>query len=160
MIDNTKIQPTHLRRTAFVYIRQSSAAQVEYNRESTARQYALMERAQALGWQRDRVTLIDESRSLRGEHGQAHGVCAYDGGSRLRPCGYRAGTGSLAPGTQQCRLMHRLLDLCGMTDTLIGDADGVYHPGLFNDRLVLGLKGTMSEAELHILRARLDGDPQ
>ena len=66
MMDNTKIQPTHLRRTAFVYIRQSSAAQVEYNRESTARQYALVKRAQALGWQRDQVTLIDEDLGLSG----------------------------------------------------------------------------------------------
>jgi DNA invertase Pin-like site-specific DNA recombinase len=66
MIDNTKTQPTHLRRTAFVYIRQSSAAQVEYNRESTARQYALVERAQTLGWQRDQVTLIDEDLGLSG----------------------------------------------------------------------------------------------
>jgi DNA invertase Pin-like site-specific DNA recombinase/transposase len=157
MIDNTKIQPTHLRRTAFVYIRQSSAAQVEYNRESTARQYALMERAQALGWQRDQVTLIDEDLGLSGAS-----TTKRTGFARMT-AEVALGHAGIVLGLEVSRLArnnadwYRLLDLCGMTDTLIGDADGVYHPGLFNDRLVLGLKGTMSEAELHILRARLDG---
>jgi len=157
MIDHTKIQPTHLRRTAFVYIRQSSAAQVEYNRESTARQYALMERAQALGWQHDQVTLIDEDLGLSGAS-----TAKRTGFARMT-AEVALGHAGIVLGLEVSRLArnnadwYRLLDLCGMTDTLIGDADGVYHPGLFNDRLVLGLKGTMSEAELHILRARLDG---
>ncbi|MGH8588486.1 MAG: recombinase family protein [Gammaproteobacteria bacterium] len=157
MIDNTKIQPTHLRRTAFVYIRQSSAAQVEYNRESTARQYALVERVLALGWQRDQVSIIDEDLGLSGAS-----TAKRTGFARMT-AEVALGHAGIVLGLEVSRLArnnadwYRLLDLCGMTDTLIGDADGVYHPGLFNDRLVLGLKGTMSEAELHILRARLDG---
>lgn len=157
MIDNTKIEPTHLRRTAFVYIRQSSAAQVEYNRESTARQYALVERVLALGWQRDHVSVIDEDLGLSGAS-----TAKRTGFARMT-AEVALGHGGIVLGLEVSRLArnnadwYRLLDLCGMTDTLIGDADGVYHPGLFNDRLVLGLKATMSEAELHILRARLDG---
>ena len=157
MNDHSKISPVHLRRAAFVYIRQSSAAQVEHNRESTARQYALVDRAVALGWRRDQVTIIDQDLGLSGA-----GAIHRSGFAQLT-AEVALGHVGLVLGLEVSRLArnnadwYRLLDLCGMTDTLIGDADGVYHPGLFNDRLVLGLKGTMSEAELHILRARLDG---
>ena len=157
MNEHSKITAVHLRRAAVVYIRQSSAAQVEHNRESTARQYALADRAVALGWRRDQVTVIDQDLGLSGAS------AAQRSGFAQLTAEVALGHVGIVLGLEVSRLArnnadwYRLLDLCGMTDTLIGDADGLYHPGLFNDRLVLGLKGTMSEAELHILRARLDG---
>jgi DNA invertase Pin-like site-specific DNA recombinase len=157
MSDHDKITAMHLRRAAFVYIRQSTATQVEHNRESTARQYALADRAVELGWRRDQVTIIDQDLGLPGAS------TAQRSGFAQLTTEVALGHVGIVLGLEVSRLArnnadwYRLLDLCGMTDTLIGDADGVYHPGLFNDRLVLGLKGTMSEAELHILRARLDG---
>jgi DNA invertase Pin-like site-specific DNA recombinase len=157
MSDQSKIGPTHLQRAAVVYIRQSSAAQVEHNRESTARQYALADRAVALGWAHDQVIVIDQDLGLSGAS------AAQRSGFVQLTTEVALGHVGMVLGLEVSRLArnnadwYRLLDLCGMTDTLIGDADGLYHPGLFNDRLVLGLKGTMSEAELHILRARLDG---
>ncbi len=157
MNDDSKITPVHLQRAALVYIRQSSANQVEHNRESTARQYALTDRAVELGWRRDQVNVIDQDLGLSGASAiQRSGFAQLTAEVALGHVG-------IVLGLEVSRLArnnadwYRLLDLCGMTDTLIGDADGLYHPGLFNDRLVLGLKGTMSEAELHILRARLDG---
>lgn len=153
----TKIRPEHLRRGACVYVRQSSASQVEHNRESTQRQYALVERARALGWTAEQITVIDEDLGLSGATTQGR-----SGFARMT-AEVALGQIGIVLGLEVSRLArnnadwYRLLDLCGLTDTLIGDADGIYHPSLFNDRLVLGLKGTMSEAELHILRARLDG---
>lgn len=152
-----KISAAHLRRTAMVYIRQSTATQVEHNRESTARQYALVDRAVELGWLRGQVAVIDQDLGLSGAS------TADRSGFAQLTAEVALGHVGIVLGLEVSRLArnngdwYRLLDLCGMTDTLIGDADGVYHPGLFNDRLLLGLKGTMSEAELHILRARLDG---
>jgi len=157
MSDLTKVKPSHTQRAAFVYIRQSSPSQVEYNRESTARQYALVEKACQLGWSQEQVTVIDEDLGLSGS-----GSAKRSGFARMT-AEVALGHVGIVLGLEVSRLArnnadwYRLLDLCGMTDTLIGDSDGVYHPALFNDRLVLGLKGTMSEAELHILRARLDG---
>jgi DNA invertase Pin-like site-specific DNA recombinase len=152
-----KVKPSHTQRAAIVYVRQSSAAQVEHHRESTARQYALVDRAIELGWSRDQVTIIDEDLGLSGA-----GTAKRTGFARLAADVALAKVG-IVVGLEVSRLArnnadwYRLLDLCGMTDTLIGDADGVYHPALFNDRLILGLKGTMSEAELHVLRTRLEG---
>jgi DNA invertase Pin-like site-specific DNA recombinase len=157
MSEHTKITPTHTQRVAYVYIRQSTPAQVEHHRESTARQYALAERAQALGWAPEQVVVIDEDLGLSGASS------AKRAGFVRLTTEVALGHVGLILGLEVSRLArnnadwYRLLDLCGLTDTLIGDGDGVYHPALFNDRLVLGLKGTMSEAELHILRARLDG---
>lgn len=157
MSDVNKITAVHRRRAAFVYIRQSTASQVEHNRESTARQYALADRAVELGWRQDQVTVIDQDLGLSGASASQR-----SGFTRLIT-EVALGQVGLVLGLEVSRLArnnadgYRLLDLCGMTDTLIDDADGLYHPGWFNDRLVLGLKGTMSEAELHILRARLDG---
>jgi DNA invertase Pin-like site-specific DNA recombinase len=157
MSDTGKVTPSHTHRAAVIYVRQSSSAQVEHNRESTERQYALVHRAVDLGWHREQVTIIDEDLGLSGA-----GIAKRAGFARLAADVALAKVG-LVLGLEVSRLArnnadwYRLLDLCGMTDTLIGDADGVYHPALFNDRLVLGLKGTMSEAELHILRARLEG---
>jgi DNA invertase Pin-like site-specific DNA recombinase len=157
MSDAGKVTPSHTHRAAVIYVRQSSSAQVEHNRESTERQYALVHRAVDLGWHREQVTIIDDDLGLSGA-----GIAKRAGFARLAADIALAKVG-LVLGLEVSRLArnnadwYRLLDLCGMTDTLIGDADGVYHPALFNDRLVLGLKGTMSEAELHILRARLEG---
>ena len=157
MSDLTKINSTHLSRLAYVYLRQSSAAQVEHNRESTARQYALVTKAAELGWPAQQVLVIDEDLGVSGS-----GVIERSGFARLT-AEVALGHVGIVLGLEVSRLArnnaewYRLLDLCGLTDTLIGDADGIYHPAMFNDRLVLGLKGTMSEAELHILRARLLG---
>jgi len=157
MNDFSKVKPSHTQRAAFVYIRQSSPSQVEYNRESTARQYALVEKACELGWAKEQVIVIDQDLGLSGS-----GSVKRSGFAHMT-AEVALGHVGIVLGLEVSRLArnnadwYRLLDLCGITDTLIGDSDGVYHPALFNDRLVLGLKGTMSEAELHILRARLDG---
>src|SRR2546421_8654569 len=157
MSDLTKINSTHLSRLAYVYLRQSSAAQVAHNRESTARQYALVPKAAELGWPAQQVLVIDEDLGVSGS-----GVIERSGFARLT-AEVALGHVGIVLGLEVSRLArnnadwYRLLDLCGVTDTMIGDADGIYHPGSFNDRLLLGLKGTMSEAELHVLRARLEG---
>src|SRR5712672_2681237 len=157
MSDLTKINSTHLSRLAYVYLRQSSAAQVEHNRESTARQYALVTKAAELGWPAQQIVVIDEDLGLSGA-----GIIERSGFARLT-AEVALGHVGIVLGLEVSRLArnnadwYRLLDLCGLTDTLIGDADGIYHPAMFNDRLLLGLKGTMSEAELHIIRARLNG---
>jgi DNA invertase Pin-like site-specific DNA recombinase len=153
----TKITPDHLRRQAIVYVRQSSTTQVEHNRESTARQYQLVERAVGFGWPREHVTVIDKDLGVSGS-----GLADRSGFTQMT-AEVALGQVGIVLGLEVSRLArnnadwYRLLDLCGVTNTLIGDADGIYHPGMFNDRLVLGLKGTMSEAELHVLRARLNG---
>lgn len=157
MSENTKITADHLRRLALVYVRQSSAAQVEHNRESTERQYRLVDRAVDLGWIRDKVSIVDQDLGISGS-----GLAERSGFSNMT-AQVALGQVGIVLGLEVSRLArnnsdwYRLLDLCGVTNTLIGDADGIYHPSLFNDRLVLGLKGTMSEAELHVLRARLEG---
>lgn len=157
MADHSKITASHLRRGAFVYVRQSSAAQVERNQESTDRQYGLVARAVELGWRHDQVVVVDDDLGVTGS-----GLAPRSGFARMT-AEVALGQVGLVLGLEVSRLArnnadwYRLLDLCGITDTLIGDGDGLYHPSSFNDRLVLGLKGTMSEAELHILRARLDG---
>src|SRR5258708_7005112 len=157
MNESGKVKLSHTRRAAFVYIRQSSPSQVEYNRESTARQYALVERACELGWAKEQVIVVDEDLGLSGA-----GSVKRTGFARMT-AEVALGHVGIVLGLEVSRLArnnadwYRLLDLCGMTDTLIGDRDGIYHPVLFNDRLILGLKGTMSEAELHILRARVGG---
>ena len=157
MSDITKIGVSHLNRAAYVYLRQSSAAQVEYNRESMQRQYALVTKASTLGWPAQQIIVIDEDLGLSGA-----GVVERNGFARLT-AEVALGHVGIVLGLEVSRLArnnadwYRLLDLCGLTDTLIGDADGIYHPAMFNDRLLLGLKGTMSEAELHVLRARLNG---
>src|SRR6516162_5727155 len=157
MNELSKITAEHLRRCAIVYVRQSSTTQVAHNRESTARQYDLAERAAGLGWRRDQVKVIDEDLGISGS-----GLTQRTGFTRMT-AEVALGQVGIVLGLEVSRLArnnadwYRLLDLCGLTHTLIGDGDGIYHPGLFNDRLVLGLKGTMSEAELHVLRARLLG---
>src|SRR5215203_991138 len=157
MPDSARLTSSQLRRAAFVYVRQSTQAQLERNVESTERQYALVERAIALGFAREQVVVIDEDLGISGS-----GLSERSGFARLA-AEVALGHAGLVLGLEASRLArnnadwYRLLDLCGVTDTVIGDADGLYHPRAFNDRLVLGLKGTMSEAELHTLRARLEG---
>src|SRR3954465_6893031 len=157
MTELGKITATHRRRRAVVYVRQSTLGQVERNTESAARQYALRERAIELGWPADSVAVGDEDMGASGATGE--GRLGF--GELVAEVGL--GQVGLILALETSRLArssadwHRLLDLCALTGTLIADADGVYSPNDFNDRLLLGLKGAMSEAELHLIRARLDG---
>lgn len=152
-----KVGADHLRRDAFLYVRQSSLRQVFENTESTKRQYALRERAVALGWPIERVHVIDSDLGLSGAQARDR-----DGFQHL-VTEVALGHAGIVLGLEVSRLArnnadwHRLLELAAMSRTLILDEDGVYDPASFNDRLLLGLKGTMSEAELHILKSRLQG---
>ncbi len=152
-----KVTTSHLKRDAYLYVRQSTVRQVIENTESTQRQYALRQRAVALGWPNDRVIVIDT------DLGQS-GASAVDRvGFQKLVAEVGMGHAGIVLGLEVSRLArnstdwHRLLEICALTDTLILDEDGIYDPAHFNDRLLLGLKGTMSEAELHVLRARLRG---
>lgn len=152
-----KVTPRHLRRAAYLYVRQSTLRQVLENTESTQRQYALRQRAIALGWPVDQIVVIDT------DLGQSGASAADREGFQRLVRDVSLGRAGLVMGLEVSRLArnstdwHRLLELCALTDTLILDEDGLYEPAHFNDRLLLGLKGTMSEAELHVLRARLRG---
>jgi len=151
-----KITTAHLQREAYLYIRQSTLRQVMENTESTERQYALRHRAVALGWPLERIQVIDSDLGKSGAERDRSGFQQLVAEVGL-------GRAGIVMGLEVSRLArnstdwHRLLEICTLTDTLILDEDGLYDPGDFNDRLLLGLKGTMSEAELHILRARLQG---
>ena len=152
-----KVTSEHLRREAYLYIRQSTLQQVVENTESTERQYALRHRARALGWGEDQIVVVDDDLGLSGASAKERK------GFQHLVAEVGLGKVGLVMGLEVSRLArnnadwHRLLEICALTDTLILDEDGLYDPGHFNDRLLLGLKGTMSEAELHILRARLQG---
>lgn len=152
-----KIRLDHLERPAFVYVRQSTLFQVRENTASTARQYDLVQRAQDLGWTKASITVIDQDQGLSGSSaigrdgfqfliaqvglGQAGAVLSLEA-SRL---------------ARSCSDWYRLLEICALTDTLVIDEDGVYDPSQYADRLLLGILGAMSEAELHWLRNRLLG---
>lgn len=152
-----KITPQHLQRMAYVYIRQSSMGQVRHHRESTERQYALQDRAHSFGWPPGRIKLLDGDLGCSGSSttdrtdfktlvadvslGKAGAVLALEA-SRL---------------ARSSADWHRLIEICGITRTLIIDEDGCYDPSDFNDGLLLGLKGTMAQAELHFIRSRLQG---
>jgi len=152
-----KVKPTHLKRAAYLYIRQSTIRQVFENTESTKRQYALRQHAVALGWQQEQIVVIDS------DLGQSGASAADREGFQRLVTEVSLGRAGIVLGLEVSRLArnsmdwHRLLEICALADTLILDEDGVYDPAHFNDRLLLGLKGTMSEAELHVLRARLQG---
>ncbi len=153
----SKVTAAHLARTAYLYVRQSSLRQVAENQESTRRQYALQRRAAALGWSEDQIQVIDtdlgkSGASVDGREGFQHLVAEVG----LGHAGIVLGL-EVSRLARNCTDWHRLLEICALTSTLILDEDGIYDPGLYNDRLLLGLKGTMSEAELHLLRARLQG---
>ena len=157
MSERGKVTELHRGRRAVVYVRQSTLHQVERNVESSARQYALRERAIELGWPAGSVSVVDEDTGRSGT--------STDGRIGFKELVVEVGLGhvGLVLALEVSRFArssadwHQLLDLCALTGTLIADADGVYSPADFNDRLLLGLKGTMSEAELHLIRARLDG---
>lgn len=152
-----KVTARHLSRQAMLYVRQSTLHQVLENTESTARQYALRERAIALGWEASRIVVIDS------DLGQSGASAADREGFQRLVAEVGLGHVGLVMGLEVSRLArssldwHHLLEICTMAGTLILDEDGLYDPATFNDRLLLGLKGTMSEAELHVLQARLKG---
>lgn len=152
-----KVRPEHRGRNAYLYVRQSTLRQVIENVESTKRQYALRDRAVALGWDAQQIVVIDS------DLGQSGASAADREGFQRVVTEVGLGRAGIVLGLEVSRLArnstdwHRLIELCALTNTLILDEDGVYDPGQFNDRLLLGLKGTMSEAELHILRSRMRG---
>jgi DNA invertase Pin-like site-specific DNA recombinase len=157
MNQSSKVQPHHLENAAYLYIRQSSMRQVVENVESTKRQYALRGRAIALGWREDQIIVVDN------DQGESGASAAWRQGFQRLVSEVGMGRAGIVMGLEVSRLArnnadwHRLLEICALTDTLILDEDGVYDPSNFNDRLLLGLKGAMSEAELHVLKARLRG---
>lgn len=155
--DHHKIKPDHLARLAFVYVRQSTLKQVQRNVGSTARQYDLSARARELGWQPEQLIVIDQDQ-------------AHSGASSTDRKGFQHLVGEVGLGhagavlsLEASRLArsssdwYQLLEICALTNTLVIDEEGVYDPGQYNDRLLLGFKGTMSEAELHWIRSRLIG---
>ncbi|HEY7427002.1 MAG TPA: recombinase family protein [Gemmataceae bacterium] len=156
MNGSAKIRSTHRQRQAVVYLRQSSSKQVLENQESAVNQRALRERLIGLGWTRNRIDVIDEDQGRSAKH-----TAGREGFQRL-VADVSLGKIGIIIGYEVSRLSrncadwHRLLELCALFDTLLADADGIYHPRDFNDRLLLGLKGTLGEAELHSLRLRLD----
>lgn len=155
MHGSIKIQTTHLSRQAIVYLRQSDPKQVRENRESAINQRALKERLLELGWKTGQVEIVDGDQGISARHAEGRESfqkLVADVG--LGKIGIIVGY-EVSRLARNCADWHRLLELCGLSDTLIGDSDGVYSPRDFNDRLLLGLKGTMSEAELHSLRLRL-----
>src|SRR5208283_3848524 len=157
MNQSNKVQPHHLENAAYLYVRQSSMRQVVENVESTKRQYALRGRAIALGWREDQIIVVDN------DQGESGASAAWRQGFQRLVSEVGMGRAGIVMGLEVSRLArnnadwHRLLEICALTDTLILDEDGVYDPSNFNDRLLLGLKGAMSEAELHVLKARLRG---
>ena len=155
--DLQKVNAAHLKRNAYLYVRQSTPRQVLENAESTKRQYALRQRAVALGWPAERIVVIDSDLG----HSGASAVDREGFQKLVAEVGM--GHAGLVIGLEVSRLArnssdwHRLLEICALTDTRILDEDGLYDPAHFNDRLLLGLKGTMSEAELHVMQARMRG---
>jgi DNA invertase Pin-like site-specific DNA recombinase len=153
----SKLRPHHLQRQAYVYLRQSTPGQVDSHRESTKRQYALADRAVDLGWDRGQVVLLEQDLGQSGTTSQGrddfHRLMAAVGlGEGGAVFALEASRFSRSPAD-----WHRLLDLCALTDTLVVDQDGLYEPNDFNDRVLLGFKGTWSHTELHALRLRLQG---
>ena len=152
----TKILATHVQRQGVVYLRQSSPKQVLLNWENAVNQRALRERLLELGWPKNQIVVIDEDQGLSGKH-----TSRREGFQKL-VADVGLGKVGIVMGYEVSRLSrsnadwHRLLELCALFDTLVADTDGVYHPRDFNDRLLLGLKGTLSEAELLSLRLRLN----
>jgi DNA invertase Pin-like site-specific DNA recombinase len=154
-VASEKILPRHCERRAYIYIRQSTPKQVRENRAGQDNQYALVERAASLGWAHDRIAIIDDDLGQSGQDGQRAGFQELVGAVSLGQVGivlaYEASR--LARSNAD---WYRLLDLAAVTGTLIADSDGVFDPRAYNDRLLLGLRGMLSEAELHLLRLRLD----
>ena len=156
-VSEHKVTPEHLKRNAYLYVRQSTLRQVMEHGESARRQYALRQRALALGWREDQIIVIDED--------QAHTAAFAAGREGFQKLVIEVGLGhaGLVMGLEVSRLArncsdwHRLLELCALSDTLILEEEALYDPNQYNDRLLLGLKGAMSEAELHLIKGRLQG---
>src|SRR5215468_7700148 len=154
-VTSSKITPRHLERLAVVYVRQSHAVQIVKNPESTRVQYSLTDHAVALGWSRERVLVIDED--------QGHTATTSAGRLGFQHLVAEVGLGhvGIILGFQMSRLArscsdwYQLMDACALFGTLLGDFDGVYDPATYNDRLLLGLKGTISEAELYLIKQRM-----
>jgi DNA invertase Pin-like site-specific DNA recombinase len=152
-----KITHRHLTKPAYLYLRQSTMGQVRHHRESTERQYALKEKACSLGWPAEHVRILD------GDLGTSGAATTLREDFKTLVADVSMGKVGAVFALEASRLSrsntdwHRLLELCALTGTLIIDEDGCYDPAEFNDQLLLGLKGTMSQAELHFLRARLQG---
>jgi len=156
MNGSAKIQSHHRERKAVVYLRQSTPKQVLNNRESIVNQRALCGRLLDLGWPKNQIITLEDDLGKSGTHtGDRADFQRLVAEVSLRRVGIIVGY-EVSRLSRNCADWHRLLELCALFDTLIGDADGIYHPRDFNDRLLLGLKGTLSEAELHSLRLRLD----
>ncbi len=150
-----KLRPWHLDRSAVVYVRQSTPQQVLEHRESTARQYALADRAVALGWPRDRVVTIDDDLGKSGQSIEGRpGFQRLLAEVALDHVGLILGL-EMSRLARCCKDWHQLLELCGRYRVLLADADGVYDPTEHSDRLLLGLHGVMNEAELHVLQQRM-----
>ncbi len=153
----SKVTAAHLSRQALLYVRQSTLKQVIRNTESAIRQYDLRGKAIALGWAADQITVIDI------DQGHSGASAADREGFQHLVAEVSLGRAGIVLGLECSRLArnsadwHQLLELCAMTGTLICDEDGLYDPRNFNDRLLLGLKGTMAESELHFIKARLRG---
>ena len=151
-----KITLAHLERLAFIYIRQSTTKQVLLNKESQENQYRLQQRAEELGWAVERIRIIDS------DLGRSGSEAVGRAGFQELVAEVSLGHAGIVFGYEVSRLArnnqdwYHLLDFAAVFGTLIADNDGIYDPRLYNDRLLLGLKGTMSEAELHLLRQRLD----
>lgn len=157
MTQHDKVTSNHLNKQAYLYIRQSTLRQVFENSESTKRQYALKERAVALGWPLENIITVDDDLGRSGaESTHRSGFQRLVSEVSLDKAGMVMGL-EVSRLARNCADWHRLLEICALTNTLILDEDGLYNPSDFNDRLILGLKGTMSEAELHMLKSRLQG---
>ena len=152
----SKIGPTHLERLAVVYVRQSTGQQVLEHRESAALQYALRSRAVQWGWPEQRVVVIDQDQGRSGASVEGRlGFQQLLAEVSLDHVGVVLGI-EMSRLARSCRDWHQLLELCALFGTLLADTDGLYDPRDYNDRLLLGLKGTLSEAELHVLRQRMN----
>src|SRR2546423_15719425 len=150
-----KIRPRHLDRLAIVYVRQSTAHQVASNRESTDLQYQLRRQAVGLGWADDRVVVIDDDQGISGQSVENRpGFQRLLAEVSLGHVGIVFGR-EMSRLARSCKDWHQLLELCGLFQVLIGDADGVYDPTDANDRMLLRLRGMMSEAGLYVLRSPL-----
>ena len=154
---SAKIKPNHLDREALIYVRQSTMAQVRFNQESTQRQYALQEKALLLGWPEERIRVIDGDLGISGSgRSKRPGFAQLVTSVSLGEVGAVFGLEISRLARSSADLM-KLLELCGLFGTLVIDEDGIYDMSDFNDRLLIGLKGTMGEAELHFLHARMIG---
>ncbi len=154
---SSKVRTEHLNRIAIVYIRQSTLTQVRFNRESTECQYALQEKALNLGWSQEQIQVIDEDLGISGSgRSQRQGFQQLVAKVSLGEVGGIFGL-EVSRLARSSADLSRLLELCGLFGTIVVDEDGIYDLSDFNDRLILGFKGTMSEAELHFLRTRMLG---